>query len=153
VLGSLFLVAYGVIYGVVIGSAIGSANSTANAITADNQLNTAYTALSTRMTALQQASSNCDQNLTCVQKEDTQAATAFTTFSSQLANISVPASVAADKAKLTAAAATIAGDYTALSKVTTAAQYQAVFGSIGLQKALDGFNADVTALDTRLQDY
>lgn len=153
VIGSLFVAGYGVLYGVLIGSAVSSANSTASAITADNQLNTAYTALSNRMTALQQASSSCDQNLTCVQKEDTQAAAAFTTFSGQLASISVPASLAADKARLSAAAATIAGDYTALSKVTTAAQYQAVFSSIGLQKALDGFNADVTALDTGLQDY
>jgi hypothetical protein len=138
---------------VVIGSAVGSASNTANAITADNQLNTAYAALSSKMTALQRASSSCDQNLTCVQKQDAQAATAFTTFSGQLAGMSVPAGAAADKARLTAAAAVTAGDYTALSKVTTADQYQALFGSIGLQKALDGFDSDVTVLDKNLQTY
>ena len=69
-------------------------------------------------------------------KEDGKAASAFSTFSGQLANTSVPASAAADKARLIAAAAASAQDYIQLSKTTSTSQYQSTFASIGLQQTL-----------------
>jgi len=136
-----------------IGSTVGKVSDTATAITAINQLNSSHTTLSDKLSALEQASSNCDQNLTCVQGQDSKAASAFTAFSSQLANTTVPGGAAADKARLSAAATTIAQDYTQLSKATTADQYQSTFSSIGLQQSLNGFDQDFTDLVKSLQSY
>jgi len=153
VLGLLFFGAYVITEAVSIGSTVGKVSDTATAITAINQLNSSYTTLSDKMAALEQVSSSCDQNLTCAQGQDSKAASAFTTFSSQLATITVPGGAAADKAQLGAAATTVAQDYTQLSKATTADQYQSTFSSIGLQKSLDGFNQDFTGLVKSLQSY
>src|SRR6185437_7874836 len=137
VLGLLSFGAYVTTEAVSIGSTVGKVSDTATAITAINQLNSSHTTLSDKLSALEQASSNCDQNLTCVQGQDSKAASAFTAFSSQLANTTVPGG---------AAATTIAQDYTQLSKATTADQYQSTFSSIGLQKSLNGFDQDFTDL-------
>jgi hypothetical protein len=88
-----------------------------------------------------------------VTKEDGKAASAFNTFSSQLANTSVPAGAAADKARLSAAAATSARDLTELSKTTSDSQYHSTLASTGLQRTLNGFDQDVTALVANLQTY
>jgi uncharacterized protein DUF4389 len=153
VLGSLVFAGYVVIYALLIGSTVGKVSDTATAVTAINQLNGSYTTLSDKMSALEQASSSCDHNLTCVQGQDSQAASAFTAFSSRLESTTVPGGAVADKARLSAAATTIAQDYTQLSKATTADQYQSTFASIGLQKSLDGFNQDFTDLVKGLQSY
>ena len=86
-------------------------------------------------------------------KEDGKAASAFNTFSSQLANTSVPASAAADKARLSAAAATSAQDFIQLSKTTSISQYQSTIAGTGLQQTLNSFDQDFTTLITRLQTY
>jgi hypothetical protein len=153
VLGSLFLVAYIAIYGVFIGSAVSNVGDTADAVTAISQLNTSYTALTNSLDSWEQATTNCDQNLTCVTKADGKAVVAFNTFSSQLANTPVPAGAAADKARLSAASATLAQDFTALSKTTSDTEYQSVITSTGLQQTLNGFDQDVTTLVTKLQTY
>jgi hypothetical protein len=150
VLGSLTLVGYIALYAALIGSTV---SSTENAVAAANQLNSSYTTLTNSLNAWDQASTNCKGNLACVTKEDGKAASAFNTFSSQLANTSVPAGAAADKARLSAAAATSAQDFIQLSKTTSISQYQSTIASTGLQRALSGFDQDFTALITRLQTY
>ncbi|MDX6419607.1 MAG: hypothetical protein QOG28_4227 [Trebonia sp.] len=150
VLGSLILVGYIALYAALIGSTV---SSTENAVAAANQLNSSYTTLTNSLNAWDQASTNCKGNLACVTKEDGKAASAFNTFSSQLANTSVPAGAAADKARLSAAAATSAQDFIQLSKTTSISQYQSTIASTGLQRALSGFDQDFTALITRLQTY
>ncbi len=151
VLGSLVFAGYVVAYALLIGSTVGQVSDTATAITAINQLDSSYTTLSDKMSALEQSSSSCDHNLTCVQGQDSKAASAFTAFSSDLATTTVPDAAAADKARLSAAAATLAQDYTQLSKAPTVDQYQSTFSSIGLAKSLDGFNQDFTSLVKSLQ--
>ncbi|MCW2890578.1 MAG: hypothetical protein JWO75_67 [Actinomycetia bacterium] len=150
VLGSLTLVGYIALYAALIGSTV---SSTENAVAAANQLNSSYTTLTNSLNAWDQASTNCKGNLACVTKEDGKAASAFNTFSSQLANTSVPAGAAADKARLSAAAATSAHDFIQLSKTTSISQYQSTIASTGLQRALSGFDQDFTALITQLQTY
>jgi hypothetical protein len=150
VLGSLTLVGYIALYAVLIGSAV---NSTENAVTAANQLNSSYATLTNSLNAWEQATTNCKQNLACVTKEDGKAASAFNTFSSQLANTSVPAGAAADKARLSAAAATSAQDFIQLSKTTSISQYQSTIAGTGLQQTLNGFDQDFTTLITQLQTY
>jgi hypothetical protein len=153
VLGLLFFGAYVTTEAVSIGSTVGKVSDTATAITATNQLNSSYTTLSDKLSALEQASSNCDQNLTCVQGQDSKAASAFTAFSSHLANTTVPGGAAADKARLSAAATTVTQDYTRLSQAATADQYRSMFFSIGLQKSLDDVAQDFTDLVKSLQSY
>jgi hypothetical protein len=153
VLGSVFLVAYIVVYSVVIGSAVNSANNGATAVSAINQLNGSYSTLTSSLTAGEQAATSCNQNLTCVTKQDSKAASAFQRFSSQLASTPVPAGAAADKARLSSDSAALAQGYTELSKATSTAQYQSTFASIGLQQRLNGFGQDFTALGGLLQTY
>jgi hypothetical protein len=150
VLGSVTLVGYIALYAALIGSTV---SSTENAVTAANQLNSSYTTLTNSLNTWGQATTNCKQNLACVTKEDGKAASAFDTFSSQLANTSVPASAAADKARLSAAAATSAQDFIQLSKTTSISQYQSTIAGTGLQQTLNSFDQDFTTLITRLQTY
>jgi hypothetical protein len=150
VLGSLFLVGYIVLYAVLIGSAVSNSQ---NAVTAANQLNSSHATLTNSLNAWERATTNCNQNLPCVTKQDSKAASAFSTFSSQLANTSVPASAAADKATLSAVAAAATRDFIQLSKSTSDSQYQSTITSTGLQQTLNSFDEDFTALITNLQSY
>jgi hypothetical protein len=153
VLGVLFLVGYVAIYGVIVRSAVNSASGTATAVTAINQLDSSYTTLTHSLDAWEQASASCDQNLACVTKEDTKAASAFSTFSGQLANTPVPAGADAAKARLAAAAAASQQDFIQLSKTTSASQYQSTVVSTGFQQTLNGFDADFNALTAQLRTF
>ena len=148
VLGSLFLVAYVALYSVIVGSAV---STTVDSVTAIRQLESSHTALSNSLDAWEQATTDCDHNLACVTKQDGNAASAFNTFSSELATTSVPAGAAADKARLSATAVAAALDFTRLSKATSDSQYQSTFSSEGLQQTLDDFDQNFTALITNLQ--
>ena len=143
VLGSLFLVGYIALYASLVGKAI---NSAVNTVTTVNQLNNEYTTLTDSLNAWGKATRACDQNLTCVTNEDSQAASYFTTFSSQLASTPVPAGSATAKAKVAADAAVAAQDLTQLGKATTVSQYEATVQSTGLQQTLDNFDTDFAAL-------
>ena len=79
-------------------------------------------------------------------KQDGKAATAFSAFSAQVASAPVPASAAADKARLIAAATASSQDYLQLGKAASASQYNSTFGKIGLQKTVTGFDQYFTAL-------
>jgi hypothetical protein len=153
VIGSLIAVLYLALFVLLIAGAAKSANSNDTAANATTQLNNSYTALTTSLTAWEQATTACDQNLTCVTKEDSTAASAFKTFSSQLSATAVPSGAAADKATLTAAAASAAQDFTRLSQATSNSQYQSVISSTGLESTLNSVDSDYTALVNNLQTY
>ena len=153
-LGALFLGGYySVIVSVSAANSVNSVSDTATAVTAINQLDSSYTTLTNSLNAWEQATTSCDQNLACVTKEDTKAASAFNTFSGQLANTSVPAGADAEKARLAAAAAASQQDFIQLSKTTSASQYQSTVVSTGLQKTLNGFDADFNALTAKLRTF
>lgn len=153
VIGSLIAVLYLALFVLLIAGAAKSANSNDTAANATTQLNNSYTALTTSLTAWEQATTACDQNLTCVTKEDSTAASAFKTFSSQLSATAVPSGAAADKARLTAASASAAQDFTRLSQATSNSQYQSVISSTGLESTLNSVDSDYTALVNNLQTY
>ena len=153
VLGSLFLIVYIAAYALIIGSAVSSVSANGTAVTAITQLNSSYTTLSDAVTAGAQAQSDCNQNLTCITKQDGKDASAFEAFSSQLADTPVPAGAEADKARLSATAAAVAQDYTQLSAATTAAQYESTLGRVGLQQAVNRFDQDYNALISQLETY
>ena len=151
VLGSLLVVAYIALYVTLIGSAVGAANGNITAAIAISQLNSSYATLTNSLTTLDQASTSCDQNLTCLTKNDSKAASAFNTFSSQLSVTSVPSGADPVKARLAADSAAAAKDYTQLSQATSGAQYQSAVTSTGLPQTLNTFDSDYTALVNNLQ--
>jgi hypothetical protein len=139
-------------FGSVSFGSVSSIDDSATATVALDQLNSSYATLSNSLTALSKATSAC-AGLTCVTKEDAKAASAFGTFSDQLANTTVPAGAAADKAKLAATAAASQRDFTQLSEATSAGQYQSTVASSGYQQTLNTFDSDFNALTAKLQSY
>jgi hypothetical protein len=152
VLGALFAALYVGLYAVIIGSAINSAGQMGTAGIAVSELGSSYTALSTQLNTLDQANTACGQDLSCTTQVDSKYASAFDTFSGQLASIPVPNGSAAAEARLSADATTAAQDYTQLSQATTAAQYQSLVASTGIEQTLDSVDSDYTALVTSLQE-
>jgi hypothetical protein len=142
-----------VLYSVLIASAVSSSNNTVTASTAVTELSTSYNSLNSAVAAWETASENCNQNLTCVTKQDGTAAIAFNTFSRQLSATTVPAGASADAAKLAADSAAATQDFTLLSKTTTVSQYQSTISSTGLQQTLTAFNSDYAKLINNLQTY
>jgi hypothetical protein len=151
VLGAVFAVLYVGLYAVIIGSAINSAGQFGTANAAISQLNDSYNSLSATLNTLDQANTNCGQNLSCITQVDSKFARAFDTFSGQLEDIYLPSGSAAAEAPLSADVTTAAQDYTQLSQATTAAQYQSIVTSTGIQRTLDSVDPDYTALVTSLQ--
>jgi Domain of unknown function (DUF4389) len=143
VLGSVFLVIYIGLYAV-LGNA--AANRTIDTVSTVNQLNTSYTALSNGLHAWDTATINCDHNLTCVTKQDSKAASLFTTLSTQLADTPVPSGSEAAKVKVQTDAFAAAQAFTQLSKTTRVSQYDATVQSTGLKKLLDDFDTDFARL-------
>lgn len=151
VIGSVFVVGYAVLFAALINVSSGTLNDSVTAANAFNQLSSSTTTLDNGLTSFESATSTCDGNLTCLTKLDAATASDFNTFDSQLAATPVPASAAADKAKLSADGATVANDFTKLSQSTTGTQYASTVGSIHLQQALDAFTSDDQALANQLQ--
>ncbi len=173
-LGAIFFIGILVLYFAVIAVAVNSANNTAlndgsllptpgasapaigsgsvapgnpeSGSSAADKLDSDYSTLSTRLSAWEKATTNCNGNLTCVTQQDATAANIFTTFSSQLAATSVPAAQQAEKAKLAADAAASASAFTALSHTTTASQYSSTITSTHMQQSLDNFDSDYSKL-------
>jgi hypothetical protein len=153
VIGSLIAVLYIALYIALIASAAGSANNNNTASNATIQLSNSYAALTTSLTTWEQATTACDQNLTCVTKEDSTAASAFKAFSSQLSATAVPSGAEADKARLTAVSASAGQDFTRLSQATSNSQYQSIISSTSLESTLNSVDSDYTALVNNLQTY
>jgi hypothetical protein len=134
-------------------SSAGAANDTQTATTAITQLDHSYGTLTNSLTAWESATTSCNQNLTCVTKEDGKAASAFNMFSGQLSATAVPSGAEAEKTTLSAVSASAAQDFTRLSQATTVSQYQSTISSTGLQSTLDSFDSDYTALINKLRTY
>jgi hypothetical protein len=170
-LGAVFFVGIIILYGVLIAAASNSVNNaslndgsllpttgtsapaigstsgdSASGSSAADKLDTDYSTLSDHLSTWETATTNCNGNLTCVTKQDKNAAGIFTTFSSELAATPVPAAQQADKAKLAADATASANAFTALSHTTTASEYQSTISSTHLQRNLDNFDKDYTKL-------
>ena len=149
-LGALVFVALLVVCIVLISATVGSvSNSVSNAMTtinAANKLSNSYLTLSTHLSAWEKATTDCNGNLTCITKQDTNAASVFTTFSKQLAAISVPAAEQADKTKLAADSVAAANAFTALSRAKSASQYQSTITTTHFQQLLTNFDTDTTKL-------
>jgi len=141
------------LYSVFVGSAISNAGNTVMANAALHQLNTAATTLSNQVASGEQATASCDHNLTCVTQQDRKMAADFSTFSAQLANISVPPGAQGDLTQLGAVTDLAAQNLTELSKVTTSSQYQSVTASTGVVRTLNDWDQAVDTLGTQLQSY
>ena len=155
----LFLV-LGVIVNVIDGARESAAVSRAiqraqNVTTANNAigtLNSSYSTLTSDMTKWETTVTACNQNLTCVTKTYGNAAVYFSDFGNELRATPMPSSATAAAAKVDSDAALIAGDYTKLSEAANVSQYQSTFTGLGLQQALNGFDDDVDALGTTLNN-
>jgi Domain of unknown function (DUF4389) len=143
-LGAVAIVAYTVVMIVV----VGSAGSRVNAV---NQVSQAHTTLVSTVNALQTATAACQNNVSCVTKQDGKAADAFLAFKSTLGSTAMPdsASTAASQ-KLQQDTARIAADFRSLSQATSASQYQQTLASSGLQQTLTQFDTDYQQLGVSL---
>jgi hypothetical protein len=119
------------------------------ASTAIAQLSASHATLNSQLIAWQNGTKAC-ANPRCVTGEDATAATDFSAFASQVQAIPLPASAASAGARLYADATKLAQDFTALSRTTTASQYQSTYTSTGLIQTLAEFNADYSALGQEL---
>ncbi len=167
-LGAIGLIGIFVFYGVLIASVSNSANNASlnggslgaspamsgapvdnnpgAAGSAADKLDNDYSALADHLSAWESATKDCNENLTCVTKQDSNAAGIFSTFSKQLAATPVPAAQQAEKAKLAADTTAATNAFTALNHTTTASQYQSTVSSTHLQQNLDNFDADYSKL-------
>ena len=149
-LGVAFLVAD---VGVQVAVAARSVSNVAVASNAIATLNTAHGTLSDQVGAWRNAVQACDQNLTCVTRQDAKMATDFADFANRLAATPLPASAASAGARLETDATTMAHDFTVLSKTTTASQYESTLTSTGVAQTLTKFNADYSALGQQLASF
>lgn len=126
-----------------------------NASTANNAIdmvNSSYSTLTAKMNQWEAAVSACDQNLTCVTKEDANAATYFNTFASELHATAMPSGATAAANQAYSDATRVAQDYAQLSQAANVATYQDTFNRLGLQQSLDRFDQDFNALGTALDN-
>lgn len=168
-LGAIGLIGILVLYGVLIaslsnsvnnaslnGGSLGASSPATSSAPADNnpgaassaadKLDRDYSTLGDHLGTWEKATTNCNGDLTCVTKQDNNAAGIFTTFSKQLAATPVPAAQQAEKAKLAADTTALANAFTALNHTTTGSQYQSTVSSTHLQQNLDNFDADYSKL-------
>lgn len=150
VLGVAFLVAD---IGVQVAVAARSVSNVAVASNAIATLNTAHGTLGDQVGAWRNAVQACDQNLTCVTRQDAKMATDFADFANRLATTPLPASAASAGARLETDATTMAHDFTVLSKTTTARQYESTLTSTGVAQTLTKFNTDYSALGEQLASF
>ena len=111
----------------------------------------AFAKLSGTLSAFDTKVSACQGNLSCVNKVDGQMSQAFGTFARNMDGISMPSgapTVAADRVRTDATQAS--DGFRRLSTVTSAAQYQQVVASTGLETLLRRFDTDYQALGTAL---
>jgi len=151
VLGAVILAAYIAAIAVAVGSAGSGLGNAATAQTALTSVNASYSTLTNQLTSWEGAVQACDGNLTCVTGQDAKAAGYFTTFDSQLKATAMPPNSTLAAAQLDQVATQSAQDFTQLSKVTTASQYQSVVTSTNLQTTLNNFDSRYTALVNALE--
>ncbi|MGH3265102.1 MAG: DUF4389 domain-containing protein, partial [Trebonia sp.] len=142
VIGALVFGGYAAIYAMVIGSAVGTLNNASATATALEQLTNANITLGNNLNAWEEATKSCNQTLACVTREDSKGASAYGTFATQVSAVQVPASSAADKAKLVSAATAAQRDFTQLGKSTSVDKYNATIASDGLQQTMNAVDQD-----------
>jgi hypothetical protein len=139
VLGVLLDVGGGVVRAISTSSTISTAIGTA-------QLNQSAITLDGKMTSYETAVAACNENLTCVTRQDGVLAADLSTFNGQLSSTSLSGNLAADRDKLAAATTTLVNDLNQLSQATSAADYQSIVTQVNLQQAFDNWSADFAQL-------
>ena len=148
VLGAIFAVGY---IALSAGVASSSGNNTVTRAEATISVEAAFARLSTSLSGFDSKVAACSGKLTCVNKVDKQMSVAFGTFARNMDGISMPgaaSSAAADRVRSDANQAS--AGFLRLSAVTSAAQYNQVVASTGLEANLKRFDADYQALGTSL---
>jgi hypothetical protein len=148
VLGVIFTVGY---IALSAGLASSSGNNTVTRAEATVSVEAAFARLSTTLSGFDSKVAACSGKLTCVNQVDKQMSVAFGTFARNMDGISMPgaaSSAAADRVRSDANQAS--AGFLRLSAVTSAAQYNQVVASTGLEANLKRFDADYQALGTTL---
>jgi hypothetical protein len=117
-----------------------------------DELNSSYNTLNGNLTQLERAVADCDQNLTCVTKQDAHAAGYFTTFANQLRATQEPPGAVSAANQVYSDATGLAQAYTQLSQTKNVAQYRAALTRTGLQQLGNSFDQDINALGTALNN-
>ncbi|HEX9355813.1 MAG TPA: DUF4389 domain-containing protein [Streptosporangiaceae bacterium] len=148
VLGVILLVGYGALIAVI---ASASGNNTVTRAEATISVEAAFATLSSTLSGFDSKVAACQGRLSCVNKVDAQMSQAFGRFAQDMNGISMPSGASAAAADRVRSDANQASDgFTRLSKVTSAAQYQQVVASTGLETLLRRFDADYQALGITL---
>jgi hypothetical protein len=148
VLGVILLVGYGALIAVI---ASASGNNTVTRAEATISVEAAFATLSSTLSGFDSKVAACQGRLSCVNKADAQMSQAFGRFAQDMNGITMPSGASAAAADRVRSDANQASDgFTRLSKVTSAAQYQQVVASTGLETLLRRFDADYQDLGTTL---
>ena len=147
-LGVILLVGYGVLIAVIAST---SGNNTVTRAEATISVEAAFATLSSTLSGFDSKVAACQGRLSCVNKVDAQMSGAFGRFAQDMKSISMPSAESAAAAdQIRSDANQASDDFMRLSKVTSAAQYQQVVATTGLETLLRRFDADYQALGTTL---
>ena len=148
VLGVILVVGYGVLIAVIAST---SGNNTVTRAEATISVEAAFATLSSTLSGFDSKVAACQGRLSCVNRVDAQMSQAFGKFAQDMHAISMPSGASAAAAdQIQSDANQASQDFTRLSKVTSAAEYQQVVASTGLEPLLRRFDADYQALGTAL---
>jgi hypothetical protein len=148
VLGAILMAGY---VALIVGVASTSGNSAVNRAEATISVEAAFSRLSTTLSSFDSKVAACSGKLSCVNQVDKQMSVAFGTFAQNVRGISMPSSAssaAADRVRSDANQAS--AGFLRLSAVTSAAQYNQVVASTGLEGLLKRFDTDYQALGSTL---
>ncbi len=147
-LGVILIVGYGAL---IAGLSVASGNSSVNRAEAAISVESAFTTLSGTLSGFDSKVAACQGKLSCVNTVDAQMSQAFKTFAQDMDGISMPSGApAAAAARVRSDANQTSAGFLRLSAVTSAAQYQQVVASTGLEGLLRRFDSDYQALGTAL---
>jgi hypothetical protein len=148
VLGVLLVVGYTAL---IAGLAVVSGNSTVARANAALSVEGTFATLSATLSTFDSKVAACQGKLSCVNTVDGQMSQAFSTFAQGINGISMPTSASAAAAgRVRSDASQASAGFRRLSAVTSAAQYQQVVASTGLEGLLRRFDRDYLALGTTL---
>ena len=148
VLGVILLVGYGVLIAVIASS---SGNDTVTRAEATISVEAGFARLSSTLSGFDSKVAACQGRLSCVNKVYAQMSGAFGRFAQDMKSISMPSAASAAAAdQIRSDASQASDDFMRLSKVASAAQYQQVVATTGLETLLRRFDADYQALGTTL---
>jgi hypothetical protein len=147
VLGAILMVGY---VALIAGIASSSGNTVSRA-EATISVEAAFARLSTTLSSFDSKVAACSGKLSCVNKVDKQMSVAFGTFAQNVDGISMPGSASSAAAhRVRSDANQASAGFLRLSAVTSAAQYNQVVASTGLEALLRRFDADYQSLGATL---